>query len=543
MNEEYSDIDGVLIYPRVSTPRQVREGHGLDSQETLCREFVARLGLTDKIEAVFPEGMTGKLFERPVMQSVLQYIDQHKNRKYLVVFDDLKRFARDVETHLRLKQEFGKRNAAFASPNFKFEDTPAGRFVEIVMAGTAQLEREQNAVQTKDKMKARLLRGCWSLALPSEYHYVRDRQFGNIPMVTPALADPLRRLFEAVAQRQVVGWENAREFLQHQYNEAGITKRAAIETIRGKLSNPLYAGLVEYPKWGVERRAGVHEAIVSPELFDRVQHILAERTTRPARKDYRPDFPLRGRILCFVCHRPLTGSWNRGRTRRYPNYHCFNKDCPVHALSLPKEIVEPQFQDYLKRIKPSRPIISLVTVLFNEVWQDERRGTGAAMADLTREVREADQHVKAHLESASQASSPLLKTEYERLAQAAIEERKRLEDELNKFQTMHTNEGLGTASRKVLSYFSEPVRLWQSGDAEDQKAVLDMYFETPPIYDPEYGFGTTKLTCLPEILQVNSVDKNQMVRQIQKNWKQLASFITDWDRRLPGKYNLFSNET
>lgn len=543
MNDNYRDIDGVLIYSRVSTPKQVLEGHGLDSQETLCRQFVARLGLTDKIEAVFAEGMTGKLFDRSEMQALLRHIDQHKNRKYLVVFDDLKRFAREVETHLRLKKEFGKRKAVLASPNFNFEESPTGRFVENVMASAAQLEREQNAEQTKDKMKARLLNGCWALKLPSEYRYQRDPRHGKIATIVPELAAPMKRLFEAVDQRQVVGWESAREFLQRLYDEAGINKRAAIETIRGKLTNPLYAGLVEYPKWGVKRRPGVHQAIISPEIFDRVQDILAQRTVKPSRKDYRPDFPLRGRMLCFVCHRPLTASWNKGRNRRYPNYHCYYTDCPVRGLVYPKEIVEPQFEDYLGRIRPGREIIALVATIFEQIWRDEQRGSGVIMTELKGRIEASDKRVKGHLESASRAPSPVLKGEYEQLAQSAIEERKRLEDELSRLQAMQTDKGLGTAAQKVFAHFSEPVRLWRSGDGDDQKAVLDMYFETPPIYDPEYGFGTTKLTCLPAILQVSPCDENQIVRSVQDSWKQLASFVTDWDCRLRGKYNLYKHET
>lgn len=61
------------------------------------------------------------------------------------------------------------------------------------------------------------------------------------------------------------------------------------------------------------------------------------------------------------------------------------------------------------------------------------------------------------------------------------------------------------------SYVSEPVKMWKSGLYNDQKTLLEMYFEKGPKYDPEFGFGTANLTCLPKLLQVKAGDKNSLV--------------------------------
>src|SRR5438105_3151422 len=90
-----------LIYCRVSSERQVREGHGLDSQEKRCRDFATSKGY--QIIKTFPDqGISGGLFERPAMKELISYLDTHPSEKFVIIFDDLSRFARDVKIHIQL---------------------------------------------------------------------------------------------------------------------------------------------------------------------------------------------------------------------------------------------------------------------------------------------------------------------------------------------------------------------------------------------------------------------------------------------------------
>src|SRR5437870_11374933 len=94
-----------LTYCRVSSDRQKKEGHGLDSQEHRCREFAIQKGYGEP-ERVFPDSFTGggDFRLRPAMRELLAYIDSKPYNRYVVIFDDLKRFARDTEFHLQLRR-------------------------------------------------------------------------------------------------------------------------------------------------------------------------------------------------------------------------------------------------------------------------------------------------------------------------------------------------------------------------------------------------------------------------------------------------------
>jgi len=80
-----------IIYCRVSSDRQVKEGDGLGSQEQRCRKYAENINY--KIIKVFrDEGKSGGLFERPAMKELLYFLDKNERinpkEKIVVIFDD-----------------------------------------------------------------------------------------------------------------------------------------------------------------------------------------------------------------------------------------------------------------------------------------------------------------------------------------------------------------------------------------------------------------------------------------------------------------------
>jgi len=160
-----------VIYCRVSTRHQESDGHGLQSQETRCRQYAAAKGY--EVAAVFPDTATGggDFMKRPGMVALLSFLDAQPDISFAVIFDDLKRYARDTEFHLRLRREMEIRSAQRECLNFRFEDTPEGEFIETIMAAQGQLERKQNGRQVAQKMRARMENGYWIHNPPVGYRY------------------------------------------------------------------------------------------------------------------------------------------------------------------------------------------------------------------------------------------------------------------------------------------------------------------------------------------------------------------------------------
>ena len=194
-----SDPKKALIYCRVSDKKQKHDGDGLHSQEHRCREFAAARGYV--VEAVFQDDVSGggDFMKRPGMVALLNFMDRRAQDGYVVIFDDLKRFARDTVFHLKLRQEPAAYRASVECPNFKFEDTPEGQFVETVIAAQGQLERLQNRRQTLQKMKARVERGYYVFAVPVGYRYEKVGSHGRMLVRHEPLASIVQEALEGYA--------------------------------------------------------------------------------------------------------------------------------------------------------------------------------------------------------------------------------------------------------------------------------------------------------------------------------------------------------
>src|SRR3990167_2945180 len=174
----YADRYG-LVYARVSSKRQELEGHGRESQEERCKGDLKSISVPH--EKTFPDTYTGggDFMDRPAMRAMLAYIDANPHKKYVVIFDDLKRFARDTIFHLKLRSAFKARGVILRCPNYNFDDSPEGMFVETVLAAGNELDRHQNRRQVVQKMKARLDMGFWAFAGKRGYDIIKDSVRGK----------------------------------------------------------------------------------------------------------------------------------------------------------------------------------------------------------------------------------------------------------------------------------------------------------------------------------------------------------------------------
>lgn len=311
-----------ILYCRVSSTKQAVEGHGLESQEMRCRQYAQAKGY--EVEAVFPDDVSGggDFMKRPGMVALLSYLDAQRERgNYVVIFDDLKRFARDTEFHIKLRRAFKIRGAGIECLNFKFEDTPEGRFIETILAAQGELEREQNSRQVIQKMNARVMSGYWAFKPPLGYRFEKVAGHGKLLVRDEPLASIAQEALESYALGRFETLAEVKRFLEGQPAWPKDRKgEVHWERINEFLSQALYAGRINVPNWGIHHIEGKHEPLISLEAFQQIQERRNGVAKAPARKDLNEDFPLRGFVTCSCCGQPFTGCWVQGRSAKYAYY-------------------------------------------------------------------------------------------------------------------------------------------------------------------------------------------------------------------------------
>lgn len=497
-----------LIYCRVSSQRQVNEGHGLDSQEKRCRDFAIAKGYD--VERVFPdEGISGGLFERPAIKALIHYLDEHPLDKFVVIFDDLARFARDVQVHLQLKAEFTSRGATIECLNFNFEDSPAGELVEIIMAGFAQYHRKDNRRQVMQKMKARIESGYWPFMPPVGWRNRKDPVHGKILTPVEPFATIFKNAFIKYRDGLLYTQDDVRRYLHKEFELAGLQNRPSMSTVQQMLKNPIFAGYLEYPEWDIKFMKAQHEGIISLETFNLVQQRLQERTKPWKRRDYSSDFPLRQLVLCDACGFAMTASWNKGRNEYYPNYFCRQNSCSYKWKTVRKQILEAEFEELLSLKRPPSGYVDLAADVIQEQWTIRTARDTEIRNQIYSETKLIETKVASYLEQIGNTTDKEVKALYEQSIQKLLHEKKQKEAVLG--PRKYTDREFGTATEIVLGALKEPVSMWKSRDYDKQRSIVYMYFEGLLRYDLKNGFGTASLAYPVRLINSLGQAKNKSV--------------------------------
>ena len=497
--DKYEDREG-LIYARVSSKRQEIEGSGLVTQEGRCKQDLEYAGVP--YMETFPDSYSGggDFMNRPAMREMLEYIDDKPHKKYVVVFDDLKRFARDVEFHFKLRAAFEARGVLLRCLNYNFDESPEGRFTELIMAGQAELEREQNKRQVVQKQKARLDLGYWAFGSKKGYQMTDDLIHGKISIPKEPEASILREGMEGFANGTFIRKIDVCRFLVEKGFWSKQLPERYIDKLTVILKDSFYAGYIEYPKWDVEKKIGKHQGIVSDETFNAIQKRLeSESLNKRIRVDVSADFPLRGLLMCEDCNQSLTGAWSQGRSNRYAYYFCQNKDCGQKRVSHRKKDVEDGFIDLMKEQTLKSEVRVLTETIFNKVWKDEVSNLQAFEVSQEKEIRLLEEKLKQLANMAIGAKSETVRDTYE----------KEIEDTANRIESMKLDSAAEldldipyrTALNKVTGMLESPYKIWESVDVLEKQRLFFFIFDEKLPYSKKAGYRTDKLPCAVRLFE------------------------------------------
>ncbi|MBX7149146.1 recombinase family protein [bacterium] len=482
-----------VIYCRVSSDKQVREGHGLEGQEKSCRDFALSKGY-QVIHVFRDEGVSGGITDRPGMQALLTFLE-NTTEEIVVVIDDIKRFARNVEGHFELKAAVYSRAARLESPSHRFEDTPEGKLVETVYAGVAEYERNSNRLQVVKRMKARMEMGYWVFEAPPGYKYIKDPVHGKIIAPDEPKATIIREALEGFAKGRFLSQIDVQNYLNaKRFCHRGKFRKVYLEQVKRILVRTLYAGVIERPEWGIERIQAKHQALITWAMFLKIQKKLKEQAKNPFRKDLDEDFPLRGFALCRCCQKPLTASWSKGRNRKYAFYRCNNKigECPEANKSHRKEVIETVFEQGLKKVIPSPQILALTKEITSEIYSNRLESMTQYSCEMEKKVAIKQNEIESIIDRITKTESPTVQKALEAKVDQLETERKEALVELEKLQTRRAD--FGTALDRVLEFMKNPHQIWVSGDFSQKQRVQRMVFARPIVIDPETGVGTAGLS-------------------------------------------------
>lgn len=514
-------MKSAVIYCRVSSKKQVREGHGLSSQETTCRQYAEQQGL--EVVRVFRDDYSGggDFWARPGITALLRFLEE-REEEFAVVFDDIKRFARDTLFHLKLRQELATRRAYPLCPTFRFEDTPEGEFVETVIAATAQLERQQNRRQVVRRMRARLEAGFWVFSPPVGYRFAR-RHGEKVLIRDEPHAGIVREALKKFAAGEFASQAAVSKFLYARgcHSTQGAGGKFSSSAIRRLLLNEVYSGWCISKKWSLRVR-GRHEALITEQEHRKIRVRLISTPKAPPRpKRAAANFPLRGVIRCVHCDRSIVAYWAQGRNQRYPYYRCTNSGC----INIRQERMEAQLLERLWEAIPRVGYAEMLEhTLVSHLGDRDRLQEDKESREAAR-IKEIDQETAVLVDALSRASASAVLRVYEEKIASLQAEREQCETKVECVEPDLPVEPVLEKGRKILR---NPHDAWADGDLQDRRIVQTLVFEPPILYDREEAYRTAEFSLLFRLMRSSGEGSSSLVDSVKRLLNPAAEELRRW---------------
>jgi site-specific DNA recombinase len=346
-----------VAYIRESTEEQ-GQGFSPDAQRERIREFAPENDL--ELIGEYCDFHSGwrKSAARPQFQRLMA--DAAAGKFDVVLVFHTSRFARNQVEARRYKQmlreKLGIRVISVTQPMGEDHSDPSSFLAESIHEMFDEYYSVSLSFWVRSGLKEKARQGYLVGVLP--WGYVRD------PHSKLAVADPERApLVQEMFERYATGQESdlmIAQWLNAAGARTGRNRPFSRDAVRTILCNTTYCGYIGAKRDTGRTQKGLHEPIVSEELFVRVQEVRSWRNRVLKGGPASPDYLLRKLLRCDRCGARMHGCrGGRNSTRRYicsaRNYgtHCGERI--VQAERLESQIVQ-----WIRDFRPDERLVDLI---------------------------------------------------------------------------------------------------------------------------------------------------------------------------------------
>jgi len=299
-----------VIYARVSSKEQEREGFSIPAQIKLLNDYALKNSLT--VVKEFIDSETAKHSGRTNFNAMLKTLKKDKSINIILV-EKTDRLYRNFKDYVLLEEHKLEihlvKEGTILSENSKSHE----KFIHGIKVLMAKNFIDNLSEEVRKGLKQKAEQGIYPSKAPVGYKNVIEKSGKRIIEVDQEKAHYIKRAFELYATGNYSLSKLAKLLHQEGFGSpSGLTYyKSKMEYI---LKNPFYTGIFEYQ--GKRYENASHEPLISSELYYLVQSKLKD--PRKARS-HTVKFPYTNLIKCGVCGCYLTAELKKGK---YVYYHC-----------------------------------------------------------------------------------------------------------------------------------------------------------------------------------------------------------------------------
>ena len=459
-----------LIYSRVSTDEQAKEGQSIDAQIKLCKVYMEQNGYIVAKDGIFKdEGKSGSNTNRPGLQNLLQRVADDRAINAVFVLDT-DRLARNTLDHLSIKTILKKHDVRLISISQPMiDDSPEGNFIDVVLAGANALQSQITGRKSSKVMELKVKAGWWAGVAPIGYinsinPHPTSQLDKRIITPDPEKAELITKMFELYSSNNF-----SIDALVIKMNDLGLTAKNGGKLqksmIHHTLRNPFYYGKM---LWKGELYKGKHEPLVEYDTWLLCQRVMNTHNQNGSRKR-KHNFLLNGFLYCEDCQGRYFGEQHIKKGKTYRHYHC---GVCKRGTYTDVDKLEKQVEKWFAKVE--------MTEEYANDLRNKAKSIVESLRDTTNEERQSLVNQKTAIEAKIQsAEDNLLEGTFTKEKYHGITAR--LEKDLEKIETKlaQTSKNYAKGVKRVerLVDMAENIQqTYHDAEPEMKREYLDLFF-------------------------------------------------------------------
>ncbi len=373
----------VVIYARVSSKEQEREGFSIPAQLELLRNYAKQQSMIILQEYIDVE--SASVGGRTGFGQMLAFLKKSGSRCRTILVEKTDRLYRNIADYgtvdgFGVTIHFVKEGCTL-SPDSRSSE----QFIHGIKVLMARNYSQNLGEETLKGMLQKAKSGLYPSCAPAGYRNVEGAD-GKHVIVPNDDAPTITLLYE--------------EFATGKYSLKALAAKSRVEgsTIRGRLLHKstlhqilrkrIYSGDFDWD--GVTYR-GTHQAFVNRETWERVQTLLDRRVATKQHRVKR-DFAFSGFVRCGHCHCCLVGELKK---QKYVYYHCTGHrgKCPEPYTR--EEAMQDQFAASLRRLVMPPQVLTWLQEAMAGSGLSERAARESEVMRLEEQHRRVEAKVEA----------------------------------------------------------------------------------------------------------------------------------------------------
>ena len=289
------------LYARKSTESDETQALSIDSQIKEMLELAKRDNL-NVVEIKQEKHSAKEVGQRPIFNEVIKEIREEKFNGILTWAPDrIARNAGDLGTVVDMMDN-GKLKE-IRTYGQSFGNSPNDKFLLMILGSQAKLENDNKSVNVKRGMKAKCSMGWRPGMAPLGYLTNKEGIKGQRKIFIDDFRAPIvkqmfeKTAFEKYSGRRLYNWLVSINF------GTRTGKRVTLSSVYSILKNTFYYGKFEYPVGSGSWYDGLHEPIITKDLFNKVQEQITSHNARSENKE----FAFTRLMKCGLCGSGITG--------------------------------------------------------------------------------------------------------------------------------------------------------------------------------------------------------------------------------------------